>query len=475
MPPVADEVDEEVALEGLAVGDSKTGRFDTGLRVVGVDVDDRHLEAARQAAGVRGAERLARHRRKAELVVDDEMDGAAGVVAGQARQVERFGDDALAREGGVTVNQDRNRHRRIEDRRTGLVDVGAGGAGHPHHHRVDRLEMARVRRHRDDHAHFTAVRDGAVRTGVVLHVARPGHVVLEVPLRHRVLELSQNLRVGLVEDVRHDVQAPAMGHADEHRTGPGFGRVADDLVEDRHRHVQPLNREAGLGLEGAVQEALERLDLREAVEQRHRVDWIDGGAELAVLHRRAQPLALFGHEHMRVVVTGGRAIDRAEPVHDIEHAGRAVGEWRGDDRRGKSAEVVIGHAVRGRVEGWIAQRCRTEGVELGSQVSVASDRLRQVDRADGLLQRRLAKRHGRLVGPLGWRCPGRKQGTGFGIDRIRIFQVAVVQLEHIGAVDPSYPLPVRHTPTILSSMLHIEARAGGVLDRGRTVGFWRAG
>ena len=62
-----------------------------------------------------------------------------------------------------------------------------------------------------------------------------------------------------------------MGHADEHGADAAFGRIADDLVEDRHGHVEPFDREPRLGLEGAMQEALERLDLRQTIEQRHRV------------------------------------------------------------------------------------------------------------------------------------------------------------------------------------------------------------
>ena len=49
---VADQVDQEVALERGAVRPGQPRRLDAGDRVVGVDVDDRDLEAARQAAGV---------------------------------------------------------------------------------------------------------------------------------------------------------------------------------------------------------------------------------------------------------------------------------------------------------------------------------------------------------------------------------------------------------------------------------------
>ena len=50
----------------------------------------------------------------------------------------------------------------------------------------------------------------------------------------------------------------------------GLARLGNHLVEDRHEHVEPLDREARLARERAVQEALERLDLRQTVEQLRR-------------------------------------------------------------------------------------------------------------------------------------------------------------------------------------------------------------
>ena len=50
---VTDQIDEEIALEGRAIGEGQPRRLDAGHRIVGIDVDDGNLEAARQAARVR--------------------------------------------------------------------------------------------------------------------------------------------------------------------------------------------------------------------------------------------------------------------------------------------------------------------------------------------------------------------------------------------------------------------------------------
>ena len=79
---------------------------------------------------------------------------------------------------------------------------------------------------------------------------------------------------------------------------------ADHLVEDRHEHVEPFDREARLARERPMQESLEHFDLRQAIEQRDRIDRVHRRAEPAGLGGVPQPLALLRHEHVRVVEPG---------------------------------------------------------------------------------------------------------------------------------------------------------------------------
>src|SRR4051794_3914436 len=75
--------------------------------------------------------------------------------------------------------------------------------------RVDELEVARVEREREmDHA---ARRGDAVGgcAEVVLHVA-----ATEVALGVAIVERGEDLAAVLAHDVREDVEAPAMGHAE---------------------------------------------------------------------------------------------------------------------------------------------------------------------------------------------------------------------------------------------------------------------
>ena len=148
---------------------SRTAR-DARLHVVGVHVDDRHVEALRGVRRVARGAALVRVGREAELVVRDQVDRAAGGVAGQRLEVERLGDDALAGEGGVAVDQHRHDGGGVV-RYLARLARRLVGARPALDHRVHVLEVARVRRQRDRHAAARVRRVGAARAVVVLHVA----------------------------------------------------------------------------------------------------------------------------------------------------------------------------------------------------------------------------------------------------------------------------------------------------------------
>jgi hypothetical protein len=113
VPAIADEVDDHVALEAAAEREREPDRRDRGLRVVGVDVDDRNVEAFREIARVARRASLTGIGGETDLVVRDQVQRATGRVAVERREVERLGDFALTGEACVAVDQDRQRDARV--------------------------------------------------------------------------------------------------------------------------------------------------------------------------------------------------------------------------------------------------------------------------------------------------------------------------------------------------------------------------
>ena len=78
-----------------------------GLGVVAVHVEDRRLHHLGDVGGVDARAPELGRGGEPELVVHDDVDGAADLVARDLGEVERLGDHALARERGVAVHEHR--------------------------------------------------------------------------------------------------------------------------------------------------------------------------------------------------------------------------------------------------------------------------------------------------------------------------------------------------------------------------------
>ena len=205
---VADHVDDDVLVELLAEVVGELGDADAGLGVVAVDVEDRGLDHPRDVGGVRRGAGRARGGREADLVVDDDVDRAAGAVPAQLGQVERLGDDALPGERRVTVEEDRQDGEVL----AGEVEPVLLGPDDALEHRVDRLEVRGVGREVDLRRRAALGDELALGAEVVLHVAgaldRVGVLL--------ALELAEDLPVGLAGDVGEDVEPATVRHTDAH-------------------------------------------------------------------------------------------------------------------------------------------------------------------------------------------------------------------------------------------------------------------
>ena len=376
--PVADEIDDDVAAEAPPEGECEPDRRDRGLGVVGVHVDDRRVEALREVARVAGRAPVSRLGREADLVVRDQVERAAGRVADELLEVEGLGDDSLAGEGGVAVDEDRQRNGRILDS-GGRRAVGLLRARDAFDDRVDSLEVARVRGEQDGGlaGARAAPADGAQ---VVLHVAArafrsPGDR-LDRPL---ALELAKHLLVRPSDDVSEDVEPPAVGHADHDLVGARLGADLDRLVEHRNHHVEAFDRELLLPEELALEVVLEALDLAQPLEQEPSLLGRERLAVPAGLDRVPEPDALLVVRDVLDLVRDRSAVDLAELRQDVgerlaldadaQDGGRnlllELGRELGDEQLGLQRRVADGLGA--------------EWVEVGGQVAM---------RAVGLDQRR---------------------------------------------------------------------------------------
>ena len=344
---VADEVDDDVLVERLAVLEGEPGHADAGLGVVAVDVEDRRLDHPRHVGGVERGARRAGRGGEADLVVDDHVDRAAGAVAAQLREVERLGHHALAGERGVAV------HQQGQDRELlALVEQVLLGAGDALEHRVDRLEVRRVRGHGDLDLVARAGHELALGAEVVLHVAG----ALDRARVDVALELAEDLAVLLADDVGEHVEPAAVGHADGDLVEAGLGGRLADLVDERDRGLAALEAEALLADELRLQEGLERLGLVELEQDAQLL--LAGRLHVRLLDALLDPLALLGIHDVHVLDAGGAAVGVAQDAEDVAqlHEAAALAAERARSRTRGRGPTASGRATPTSRSGWLRWR-----------------------------------------------------------------------------------------------------------------------
>ena len=233
---------------------------------------------------------------------------------------------------------------------------------------------------------------------------------------------------------------------------PDFGGLGNHLVEDRHEHVEPLDREPCLAGEGPVQELLERLDVRQPVEQSNRIDRIVRRAIPGRLDHLAQPFPFLRNEDVRDVVARRRTVNRPQTLDDIPHRVCALGHGTIEQRRRKRAKVGFSDAVRLGPKRGIAHRPAAKRIDFGREVAVTPNRLREVDGADHEVRAwrtRAACRRGveRVrSAPLDGGGASLEERARLIVNRRRIGAEAIVKLEGGGGVDALKVFPIqRHT------------------------------
>jgi hypothetical protein len=236
--------------------------------------------------------------------------------------------------------------------------------------RVDSLEMARVRGE-EDSCLAGARAAPADSAEVVLHVAarafrRPRDRV-DRPL---ALEFAKHFLVGPADDVREDVEPPAVGHADHDLVGARLGTQLDRLVEHRHHDVEALDRELLLPEELAFEVVLEALDLAQPLEQEPSFLGRERLAVAAGLDRVPEPDALLVVRDVLDLVRDRPAVDLAQLRQDVGE--RLALDADTQDGRGNLL-LELGRELGNQQLGLqrrVADGLGAERVEIGGQVAV---------------------------------------------------------------------------------------------------------
>ena len=214
MPAIAPEIDHHIGMELLAKSNCQPRDMDDCLRVITIHMEDRRLNALGNISGIGGKAALLGHRGEADLVVHDHMDGAAGAPVWHFGQSEGFLHDALAAEGSIAVDEDRNDTGALV-----VVQVDLFGTNDPFDDRINQFKMAGVEAQGKVDPLAGA---GDPLTGepqVVLHIAGAAVFLMGKDAG----KFGEHQFQRLADDMSKHIEPAAVGHADDGFLGAGDG------------------------------------------------------------------------------------------------------------------------------------------------------------------------------------------------------------------------------------------------------------
>ena len=302
------------------------------------------------------------------------------------------------------------------------------GARHPFDHGIDRFEVARIRRERDVDRRARAALEDPGCAHVVLHVAGPlGNVGVEL-----ALELAEDLRVRLADDVGEHVEAAAVRHAHHDLLHAVGGGGVEEERQHRDQRFRPFEAEALLPEELRVQEALEGLG---RVEPREDLDLLVvvnvGVRALDVL---LDPVLLIGLLDVHVFDADRarvRVAQHAEDVSELHH--RLACEPTGGEL---ALEVPDRETPVDRVELGVRVRLlQPERVEVRDEVPPHPVHVHELLDGDDLLETFDRSGHGTVVlRPARGLVRNAEAGEDVVIEAVAADQQVVHRREHLAAL-----------------------------------------
>jgi len=388
--------------------------------------------------------------READLVVDDEMDAAAGVVATDAGEAEALPHDALTRKCRVAMDQNRQ-HLFVLGQ---IVAVGLLRADLAQHDGIDRFKMAGVgdQRHMDVNAVKLAVGAGAQ---MIFDVARTADILRVGGAARKFVEDNAER---LCHHIGEHVQATAMRHAVHDFAHAILAAIFDDRFHRRdHRFAavqpEPLGPDVLLAEEFLPLLGLDHLGQDRLLAVGRELDRL-----VLALDAFLQEAALLHIGDVHVLKADIAAVIAAQDRHDFAHAGLFQAQIAAQKYR--TVHIGFGKAMifRRQVGGQILLR-QAQRIEIGGQMPAHAIGADEQHRADRIVGSARDIGAGRRRGRGGCRAATRGLGRRLHLGRIERSSQRVGILERPAGVRPAWS---RH-----AALQPVEPLAPARLDRRR--------
>ncbi len=293
---IADEIDDDVGAELVAVFDRHAGDAHDRIYVFAIHVENGNGLAAGDAGGEARGVLFVIVRGESEKIIDDDVDGAADGVALEIGVVHGLGEDALSGERGITVDEQ------------GQIFFGSAfastvllGASAAYRNGIDSFEMAGIRNQVD--VNFPAAARNVFAGGA--------HVVLNVSAAKNaagidVFKTGEDFFGGAARYMGDYVEAPAMAHAHDQFDCASLGGRVENFVDQGQKRGDALEGEALAAKIPLLQNQLEQVGTDQQVENALLIFLLMFG-----FHALVDPVTAFGIGDVVDLDTNGAGVNGA--------------------------------------------------------------------------------------------------------------------------------------------------------------------
>ena len=192
------------------------------------------------------------------------MDGAAGPITRELGKIQHFCHHALAREGGIAMNQNREHFFPLNR----VIQEALASSRLAFHDRVHSFKMTWIGCEVNGHGLPTGDLADRFESEVILHISIARHHVRHVVLRELV---KQNFQ-GLAKEIGQDAQTSTMRHAHDNFLSAMRRQIMKDRLERDEQGFSTFHGETLLPNVAAVKELLKSLRLQKPAKGILRLD-----------------------------------------------------------------------------------------------------------------------------------------------------------------------------------------------------------
>jgi len=327
---VADNINDDVTLEGRSPFSSKVEDEVHGLHIVRVNMEDGGINRLGDIGGVGGRSRESGVGGETNLVVDNNVNGTTSAISREVQEAKGLKDNTLTSKGSVTMEKDTH----------GLVTlsfvilVKLNSTGLTEDNRVLSFKMGGVGNKRKVNLLTRRSRSLVVGTKMVLNIT-----TAEIE-GSGTAELRENTLVGLSDNVGKHVESTSVGHTNDNILNTSLNGSINESLHGRNSSLGTLKTKTLVVRELSGKEGLKRDSPNKTVQDAALlVNSVFVG--LRNLNSLSNPVTLLARRNVHVFNTVATTVGLLADLDDLSQSSLVATVGKSGEDTGAESELTV--------------------------------------------------------------------------------------------------------------------------------------